>query len=60
MRSAYKYELADAAGVSRTTFWRWLKDNRAQLSRYGVKDRSRMLPPRAVDWICRQYGIDWK
>ena len=58
MKSAYKYELADAAGVSRTTFWRWLKENQSQLSQYGMKPGSRVLPPRAVEWICRQYGID--
>ena len=26
MKSAYKYELADAAGVSRRTFQRWLRE----------------------------------
>jgi len=59
MKSAYKYELANAAGVSYSTFQRWLGDNRCQLARFGVKRNSKMLPPRAVEWVCRQYGIDW-
>ena len=59
MKSAYKYELAEAAGVSYTTFYRWMNENRCWLARLGVKRNSKMLPPRAVEWICRQYGIDW-
>lgn len=59
MKSAYKTELADAAGVSRTTFWRWMKENRCQLDRFGVKRNSKLLPPKAVEWICREYGIDY-
>ena len=57
MKSAYKYELANAAGVSYSTFQRWLDDNRCQLARFGAKRNSKMLPPRAVVWVCRQYGI---
>lgn len=59
MKSAYKYELADAAGVSRRTFQRWLSENRSRLSRFGVKPTSHMLPPRAVKWVCDEYGIDY-
>lgn len=58
MKAMYKYELAEAAGVSRDTFRRWLADNSRKLSHFGVKKRSQMLPPRAVQWICNQYGID--
>ena len=58
MKSAYKYELADAAGVSRMTFQRWLKENRSRLSCFGVKPTSHMLPSGAVEWVCREYGID--
>ncbi|MBQ6226141.1 MAG: helix-turn-helix domain-containing protein, partial [Bacteroidaceae bacterium] len=36
MKSAYKYELADAAGVSPSTFYRWLSRNRSALARLGV------------------------
>jgi hypothetical protein len=58
MKAMYKYELAEAAGVSRDTFRRWLNENTQNLVRFGVKKRSQMLPPRAVSWICNQYGID--
>ena len=58
MKSYYKYELADAAGVSPRTFGRWLSQQSEQLSQWGVTPRSQLLPPVAVEWICRQYGID--
>jgi hypothetical protein len=58
MKSAYKYELAAAAGVSARTFQRWLSANRAHLSALGAKPRQQLLPPKAVAWICQQYGID--
>ena len=58
MKSAYKYELANAAGVSYSTFQRWLIENRCLLAGLGVKRNSKVLPPKAVDWICREYGID--
>ena len=57
MKSVYKSELADAAGVSYTTFYRWLKGKQPQLSRLGAKPGSKMLPPRAAEWVCREYGI---
>ena len=60
MKSAYKSELADAAGVSYTTFYRWLKQQMPHLSQMGVSPRKQLLPPKAVDWICREYGIDMK
>ena len=59
MKSAYKYELADAAGVSYTTFYRWMNENRNILASFGVKPTAKMLHPRAVAWICQQYGIDY-
>ena len=58
MKSAYKYELADAAGVNYRTFQRWLGENRQKLTELGVSPRKQLLPPRAVEWICQQYGID--
>ena len=59
MKRTYKYELADAAGVSRTTFWRWMKENEEPLLQLGVKPTTKLLPPKAVEWICREYGIDY-
>jgi hypothetical protein len=58
MKAMYKYELAEAAGVSRDTFRRWLSGNRDKLVKLGAKPRGQLLPPRAVGWICREYGID--
>ncbi len=58
MKAMYKYELAEAAGVSANTFRRWLNENSSKLARFGVKRRSQMLPPRAVQWVCHEYGID--
>ena len=58
MKSAYKYELADAAGVNYKTFQRWLQGHQQELEGMGVKRSSKLLPPKAVSWICNQYGID--
>lgn len=58
MKTAYKFELAEAAGVSYRTFQRWLAENKAELARLGARPRQQLLPPRAVAWICREYGID--
>lgn len=59
MKSAYKNELADAAGVSMRTFQRWLSQNKDKLTELGARPRQQLLPPRAVQWICQQYGIDF-
>ena len=59
MKAMYKYELAAAAGVSMNTFRRWLNNKQDHLSRLGVRHRSQMLPPKAVKWVCDEYGIDY-
>ena len=58
MKSAYKYELADAAGVNYRTFQRWLSSNKNKLMELGAAPRKQLLPPRAVEWACHEYGID--
>ena len=58
MKSVYKNELAEAAGVSYTTFYRWLAGNRMMLASSEVKPSTKMLPQRAVEWICREYSVD--
>ena len=58
MKSYYKFELADAAGVNYRTFQRWLSRNKEKMAELGVSPRKKILPPRAVEWICREYGID--
>ena len=59
MKSTYKYELANAAGVTDRTFRRWLSDKAEHLSRLGVTRTTKLLPPKAVEWICKEYGIDF-
>ena len=58
LRSYSKCELARAAGVSSSTFQRWLRGQREHLSQWGISPRTQLLPPIAVRWICQQYGID--
>lgn len=59
-RAMYRYELADAAGVSRRTFGRWLRGREAELRGLGVSPRCKLLPPAAVKWLCEFYCIDLK
>ncbi|MBR1498914.1 MAG: hypothetical protein IJ615_04705 [Bacteroidaceae bacterium] len=59
MKAMYKCELASAAGVSTGTFRRWLGENRDKLAELGAKPRGQLLPPRAVKWVCDEYGIDY-
>lgn len=58
MRYMLKRELADLAGVSFSTFKRWLSQHRDELADYGVSVNARLIPPAAVKYICDQYGID--
>ena len=58
MKSYLKSEMARAAGVSYSTFHRWMKQQSEQLSQWGVTPRTQLLPPVAVEWICKAYGID--
>jgi len=54
----YKNELARAAGVSIRTFGRWLKTRRAIFDTMGINKQQRLLPPKAVEFICHDYGIN--
>lgn len=56
-KAMYKYELAMAAGVSTAVVGRWCKAHKAQLAKFGVKARTKLLPPRAVRFLCDYYGI---
>ena len=58
MKSYLKSEIARAAGVSYRTFQRWLQQQSEQLSLLGVMPRTQLIPARAAQWICGQYGID--
>ena len=56
-KSMYKSKLAKKAGVSPRTFSRWLQKHRSELETFGVGANTHLLPPRAVKYICEEYGI---
>jgi len=58
MKAMYKSELAKLAGVSSRTFARYLAAHREELAKLGVSPHTRMLPPKAVRFICEDYCID--
>ena len=53
-----KSELAAMAGVSTSTFKRWLSQHSDELLRLGVSRKAKLLHPLAVRYVCDQYGID--
>lgn len=57
-KSMYKYELADAAGVSSQTFRRWLLTDKAALAAMGITPKQQLLPPKAVRYLCEKYDIE--
>ena len=57
-KSMYKYELANAAGVSSDTFRRWLQSDRTKLKAMGVAPKQHLLPPKAVRYLCEKYDIE--
>ena len=60
MKAMYKSELAKAAGVNRTTLWRWLKNPLIQRRLTGIRltGKQQKLPGKAVKIICEHYAID--
>lgn len=58
MKSKGKSELAEMAGVSERTLRRWLKQHKEKLKQMGVEEHSKVIPPRAVQYICEAYGIE--
>ena len=58
MKSIYKSELARLAGVSASTFRRYLNSRRDVLAEMGVSPRAQMLPPRAVKFVVEDYCIE--
>ena len=57
MKAYFKNEIARAAGVSTNTLGRWLAKKMNVLEKMGVRPIQRLLPPRAVRYICHEYGI---
>ena len=60
MRAMSKSALAKAAGVSYTTFWRWLQEPEMQtmLKSFQLKKQQHILPPEAVQIIVNHYVIE--
>lgn len=54
----YKSELARLAGVSDSTFRRYLNTRRDVLSQMGVSPLAKMLPPKAVKYVVEDYCLD--
>jgi len=57
-KSMYKNEIARAAGVSIGTFRAWLHTDTEALRQMGVSERTKLLPPVAVSYLCEKYCID--
>ena len=53
-----KKQLAITAGVSRTTFYRWMLQDQRFLEPLGVRSNQRLLPPEAVEFVCQKHHID--
>ncbi len=58
MKSCNHKQLAIAAGVSVSTFYRWLQSDRKQLEQLGVRPGAKVLPPAAVKYIVKKYDIE--
>ena len=58
MKAMYKSELARLAGVSASTFRRYLNSRRDVLTQMGVTPQTKMLPPKAVRYVVEDYCID--
>lgn len=58
MNSYSKSQLAAAAGVSLTTFRRWLKSDTAFLEANGITSTTKLFPPHVVRYLCDKYAID--
>ena len=58
MKTMYKSELAKLAGVSASTFRRYLNSRRDVLSAMGVTPRAKTLNPRAARFVIEDYCIE--
>ena len=58
MKAMSKSELANAAGVSPSTFRRWLKSDADYLRQHGVSPTIKVLPPKVVKYLIEKYCIE--
>lgn len=57
-KAMLKSELADAAGVSLTTFSSWLRNDQDFFRSLNISKRAKYLPPCAVRYLCEKYDIE--
>ena len=57
-KAMLKSELADAAGVSLSTFTTWLRSDQDFFSSRNISKRAKYLPPCAVRYLCEKYDIE--
>ena len=58
MKAMSKSEMAERAGVSASTFRRWLKTDEEYLRSQGVKIRQKVFPPQVVNYFIQKYCIE--
>ena len=58
LRFYSKSELAQLAGVSYSTFYRFLKTRQSVLETIGITLYAKKLPPHIVKYLCEEYCID--
>ncbi len=58
MKAMSKFELAEAAGVSKETFRRWLRTDKAYFEAHNISPSAKILPPKVVKYLCEKYCID--
>lgn len=51
-------QLVDCAGVSRRTLYKWLHPYEDKLRKLGVQPNAKVIPPKAVRFICETFTID--
>lgn len=56
-QSRSKAEIAEALGVSASTLKNWLRSRQETLEAMGVSHYAKILPPKAVDFICSELGL---
>ncbi len=57
MKCRMKSEIAMACGMSRSTFTRWFSLHKEEIAKLGVNPNARLLPPKAVQYVCEELGI---
>ena len=58
MKAMTKQELAQRAGVTMKTFYRWCVPFRQELEAMGMKPKMRVLPPHIVRYLAEKLCID--